>query len=189
MKKAVMVVGLSLVPMMAAAESRTAIEVLAGSATHQISYASFSHKLGSDTSMGLRLAFHANDRFAVELGYTDYGKVTDTYYDAGDRIDESAEATSINLGVKGVYPMSEQFGLVGRIGFAMWDFKYLEEDEYFGNSSFSKSGTDLYLGFGFEYRVTRDFHLGLDYNYVSMDLGSSVSYDVGSFALYAGMSF
>ena len=104
-------------------------------------------KSNSALAFGVGGGYQFNDILAAELQYVQ-GKWSD------------AKISSIQVGGKGTFNVSEQFLLYGRLGFQKWDFK--------SNSFGSGDGTDVYFGGGVGY----DFdNLGITggYNYMEME--------------------
>lgn len=81
--------------------------------------------------------FHRN--IAAELGY---GLLFDK---------EGAELTTWELVAVGMYPLTPQFSIIGKLGFAMWEV----EVEGFG----SEDGTDLTWAVGVQYDITKNLGL------------------------------
>lgn len=99
-----------------------------------------------DADMGWKLfggySFHPN--LAVEFGYLDLGQ-----FDGEGGLTGSWEATGINVSALGVWPLANQFSLLGKIGATRWDV-----DNNLGGLSASDNGTDLSYGIGAQYDFT-----------------------------------
>ena len=153
-----------------------------------------------DTSTGIRFAYTFNDYFAIELGYHDYGTAEDDVKDIqshgipgygvlswNEKISGEFESKAINLGIKAMYPISEKFTLIGRLGASNWDsdftigYNYSEDyaDYYDSMYDYSyrenykesedDSGTDAYYGLGIEYKINEQFFAAAEYTYTKYD--------------------
>lgn len=122
-----------------------------------VSAGTYGHKVkGVDsddvTGFGIRAAYRAAPGFAAEVGYFDYGEA--------DIVNRDFEATAIQAGIKGIYPISSIFEVYTRFGAAIWDLDNPKKDE---------SGTDFYFGIGGEAYVRKDIILGVSYNQFTAD--------------------
>ena len=111
----------------------------------------------SDTTYGITAGYRVSTNFAVELGYQDFGEFnvsgnsdgTGSFWFAGP-VEATAEATGILLGLKGIYPVQENFEIYGKAGINSWDTDNDLTDS-FGAFSASDDGTDPYFGIGASY--------------------------------------
>lgn len=177
------------------AESGSSFEVLLGTADQDTSISGIGGTSGDDMSIGIRGAFALNDDFAFELTYQDYGETDDTYIDEwGDTISDKTSSTALNLGIQGIMPSGSNFSLIGRIGFALWDYEVKETDSAFPGVTFNASddGNDLYYGIGMQYTANNQFIIGAEYTITEMDVtlfGISVDHEVSNFSLSFGYSY
>lgn len=98
---------------------------------------------GADDDTGLRIlgGYNINRNFAAELGYS-------MLYDKG-----GVEVTAWELVGIGKYPVSNNFSIFGKLGFAMW-----EAEANLGPFGRVKDdGTDLTFGLGVQYDLSRNF--------------------------------
>jgi len=87
--------------------------------------------------------------FALEGGYLDLGKVDDQALGANFELD----IHGFDLYAVGYLPITRRFDLFGKAGVYLWDAK-LKGD---GVTVDDDSGTDLAIGFGFEYRTGKAY--------------------------------
>ena len=99
---------------------------------------------GDTTGMRLALGYLINDYFAVELAHTDFGDLNESVLG----LDVSAAADAQEFALLGRLPLSERFGLFGRLGYAWWDGETVVETVV--NST---SGKDVFVGAGLEFAV------------------------------------
>lgn len=167
----------------ALAQSPFSAELLLGNYSHKPEGLSSE----SDTGFGIRGTFQFHKNFAAEVSYQDAGEAD---FDGfilianGTPAKINADISAITLGIKGSYPVTEQFSLNARAGFALWD---ADMELSSGGSpvlSESEDGTDLYLGFGAEYAFNSNVYTGLAYQYIDADY-----YEVTGFQLSLGYRF
>lgn len=130
----------------------------------------------SDTTYGITVGYKVSPNFAVELGYQDFGEYTvsgnsdgsGSFWFAGP-VEATAEATGILLGVKGIYPVQENFEIYGKAGINSWD-----TDNDFTDScctvSASDDGTDAYFGVGATYVIE---NVGLSLGFTRFDVSDT----------------
>lgn len=100
--------------------------------------------------------FHPN--FAVELGYRDLGKVSESY--AGSNY--SLEADAVELSVVGKLPLNDQFDVYGRLGMGSIKAKDSYSDAL-GSYSGSTTKTKALFGVGAHYAISKEFGLRAEY--------------------------
>lgn len=96
--------------------------------------------------------FHRN--FALEAGYTDFGKIKP----AGTGPD--LEAQSVSLTAVGILPFTEKFSGYAKAGFQRWD---LDKAIPGLTGSLDDSGTDPVYGAGLQYRFNDTVALRAEY--------------------------
>jgi OmpA-OmpF porin, OOP family len=101
-----------------------------------------------DTAWKILGGYQINQNFAVEIGYTDLGKVEAS----GFGINASVETTAWELVGIGSFPINNQFSIYGKLGF------YRAESEGRSNIGVSADDTnnDLTYGLGVRYNFTRN---------------------------------
>lgn len=132
------------------------------------------YKLSNDSSGGDRKSdewsgkiyggYQFDKTWALEAGYTDFGKSDYAYRVNGmnGRID--SDAHSFYLAAKASYPINEQFSLIGKLGAAY------NKNEVNGTglaSGFNGDGnrTNLYASVGGEYAINQKVALTLEYEH------------------------
>jgi len=137
----------------------------------------------SDTTFGLNAGYRVNPYFAVEVGYQDFGEYSISANSDGSGffwfpgpVEATAEVTGIMLGVKGIFPVQENFEVYGKAGMNRWDADYDYTDTCCTVSE-SDDGTDAYFGIGATYILNK---VGLSAGYTRFDVADT---DLDVFAL------
>lgn len=124
-----------------------------------------------ETDIGFKVygGYQFNRNFAIEGGYTDFGKATShTIVTSGGSGTGDAEwkAWSIDVSALGILPLSDQFSLFGRGGISLWnlDFNFTAIGPGgIGIASESKSGVSPLLGIGATFNFTPQFALRAEF--------------------------
>lgn len=96
--------------------------------------------------------FHRN--FALEAGYTDFGKLE------ADAAAPALEASSVSLAAVGILPFTERFSGYAKAGIQRWDL----DDALPGlTGTLDDSGTDALYGAGVQYRFNDRLALRAEY--------------------------
>ena len=111
-----------------------------------------------DMSFKILGGYQINRNFGVELGYTDFGKVS-----AAPGIDVKGNAIEL-VGV-GTLPLNDKFSLLGKLGFAMGEFK---------GGGASADSTELTYGIGAQYNLSPVLGLRAEYQ-IYTDVGDGAS--------------
>lgn len=150
------------------------INVSAGNYDHRFSGSFNNNQLRGNTSdsatgFGIRGAYRATPGFAAELGYFNYGEA--------DLANLKSEATAIQAGIKGIYPVSSVFEIYTRFGASVWDLDDSKE-----------SGTDFYFGIGGEAIIRNEILVGVSYNQFTAD-ATDFNYRIGGVEVSLGYKF
>lgn len=106
--------------------------------------------------------FHEN--FAVEVDYLDFGEPDDDILGVNLEVDLYALAL---YGV-GILPVSDQFELFIKLGFAYWDAEV--DGSFMGiSASDDEDGTDLAYGLGASFAFTDQFAVRIEYEGIDVD--------------------
>lgn len=180
----------------AIAEVSVSLDAQIGSADQESSASGFPTVSGKDTSYGFRLGIDINRYIGFEFGYHNYGEATDSYIDFwGDTITDTMETTSINFGLKGMAPVSDDFSFVGRLGIGLWDYEISETDSFYPGQVFKSDddGNDFYYGIGAEYLINDNLFVGVEYLKLDIDVDLEgvldVDHSVENLAVYLGYHF
>jgi OOP family OmpA-OmpF porin len=120
----------------------------------------------SDTAWRILGGYQLNRNFAVEAGYHDFGKASQSI--PGLSADFKAKAWEI-VGV-GAVPIGSQFALYGKAGFYRG-----EVDVRTGGQSTEETNTDLTFGFGAQYNFNRQLGLRAEWQrYADMGDNSTI---------------
>lgn len=127
-----------------------------------------------DTALRLFVGADVNPNVAVELGYVDLGEATTDalsngccFYAAGG-VRHELSADGIDLSVLGKLPVGDAGAVNVRIGFLKWDGDEKISDST-GSLSGSDDGTDFFLAFGGQYRLSEQFGLRGEYAMYKLD--------------------
>jgi len=113
--------------------------------------------------------YNIDQTWAVEAGYTDFGKKSYNYTSNGLPGGIRTDAHSYYLAGKGTWPVNQQIALFGKLGVA----RNTNEVSTSGFSSVSgdKDKTALYASVGAEYAINKNVKVSLEYeNYGKNDI-------------------
>lgn len=128
----------------------------------------------SDTTASVRFGYvwHWSVDFAVEGGYVDLGKLTSNYADQYDTIRTQIKNQGAFAGVKVKYGFAQNWYVEGRGGLYQAKVSQDGSDVYVMNGqqttdtfSTDETKTNWYAGVGVGYDLSRQFSLGLNYDY------------------------
>lgn len=116
----------------------------------------------TDTGAKIFLGYQFNKNFAVEGGYVDLGKAKASGTISGSPASGEAKADTWQLSAVGIWPMANNFSLLGKIGVHRWDLD--TQGSAFGVTvSASDKGTDLTFGFGAGYEFNKNLGLRVEW--------------------------
>src|SRR5699024_3027185 len=118
-------------------------------------------------------AWHWNVDFAVEGGYANLGKLKTSWSEEFDKVYTSSKAQGLFIGAKVKYGFGSSWYVSARGGFLQGIIKQNGNGSYDNGSgtwvsdSFSNKSNHLgeYVGVGIGYDLTRQFSIGLNYDY------------------------
>jgi len=113
--------------------------------------------------------YNIDQTWAVEAGYTDFGKKSYNYTSNGLPGGVRTDAHSYYLAGKGTWPVNQQIALFGKLGVAR------NHNEVFTTGTAAVSGSDdktaLYASVGAEYALNKNVKVSLEYeNYGHSDI-------------------
>lgn len=114
-----------------------------------VGYSDFPDDFDSSISFQATGGYRVNDNFAIEASYVYLGEAEDEMPPIW-----TAEVTGLNFSAVGLLPVSSQVDLFAKIGMFKWELDIAEEG--YGKVG-TDDGTDLSLGLGAAYQVSRDF--------------------------------
>lgn len=130
---------------------------------------------GSDFSARAFAGFRYGRFIGIEAGYIDFGTINDdvpALTPQGEtRTPVGAKVDGWEAYLVGHYPLNQDLTVLGRIGFAGWDY---EQEIAGGEFSFKDDGTDLAYGLGMRYRATPRVGLRLDLSYYDVDFADDL---------------
>lgn len=137
---------------------------------------SFTSQSSEDTDTGFRVfgAFGGDENFNFEVGYSDFGEATfeaqsnGCCFYAPGAVKVAASSTGIDLGVVGRAPISDTFGLIGRVGLLLWDVE-VDAGDSSGSGSASEDGNDVFFGVGLEFMTSPAMSLRAEFTRYSLD--------------------
>lgn len=129
----------------------------------------------SAAGFGLRLGYHINRNWALEVGYVEGGETEIQFATVPASFVVDKQYASVSL--LGVAPIGERTELYGRIGAAHWEMDIT--DNVAGFSSTGRLiGNDLLWGAGLNYALTEQIDLTADYQRLQMKVrGGGLSLD------------
>jgi len=135
---------------------------------------------GSATSYGIQGGYQFNNYFAVELGYQQYGEFTSL---VNNFVRVTIDTSSINFGVKGILPLSENYSLNARMGVANWDLNNTSSVYAPGSDidNIKGNGSDIYYGIGAQYKFNGNYFVGLNYSVLTMRWDTREDFPSGVF--------
>lgn len=160
-----------------------------GEAKQKSKVASGNDYSARDMSLGLQFEYQWLDYFALDVGYTDYGKAQKRHADNRAAMRLSA----IDTGVKLIYPVTSHFDMYARLGVAWWDYEIkLESQTPLIQDKLSKKDRDFYYGLGLRMRLNDVFLVGLEYQRFTLDMDKrsvDIKHSVDNAALTLALKF
>ena len=129
----------------------------------------------SSTSFRVVAGWRFNDYFALEGGYHDFGDFEQVFNGAGGPSTARLSADGFTLGAGGSVPVSERFALTGRAGMFFWN----GSAEINNVSQATPEDSNLYLGGGVRFDVSRRFQLTADWTRYELKGAASGVFSVG----------
>ena len=167
------------------------LEMVLGKADQDTEYEQYSVS-GDSFSVSLRSGYSFNEYVAVELGYTALGKSeSERIADTGHTLTSEISPSSLDVGIKGVLPITEQFFVNARVGVANWryDLEIVDEQDPDNKVTGGDSGRDVYYGGGIFYKPNDTFYLGFEYTVYEFDIvaqESKASHSINNIGLLFG---
>lgn len=130
-----------------------------------------------DKSTAIRLlaGWRFNDNFSIEGGYHDFGDFEQTFDDGSGPLTARLSADGFLFGATGHLPLSERFALTGRAGMFFWD----GSAEINNVSQATPEDSNLYLGVGVSFDVTKQFQVTADWTRYELEDTNSGVFSVG----------
>tara|TARA_R110002167_G_scaffold366280_1_gene594256 strand:- start:3072 stop:3677 length:606 start_codon:yes stop_codon:yes gene_type:complete len=117
-----------------------------------------------DTDTGWKLfgGYRFTPNFGAEAFYADLGEFSASGTILGDPATANDEANGFGVSAIGTWPISDEFGVFGKLGFFRWD---LESSATIGAVSVSvdDKGTDLTFGVGASYSFNESFSIRVEW--------------------------
>ncbi|NVM76768.1 OOP family OmpA-OmpF porin [Duganella sp. SG902] len=131
--------------------------------------------LSSDNHSGTKAAgkiyggYNIDSTWAVEAGYTDFGKRSYNYTQGGAAGGLNTDAHSYYLAGKGTWPVARDFAVFGKLGVARNHNDVTTSG--IASVSGSENKTALYASVGGEYAINKNVKVSLEYeNYGKSDI-------------------
>ena len=117
----------------------------------------------TDTAVTLGLGYDLSAHLALELSYTDLGKVT-TFQDQFEK--DQLEGSATQFSVLAKLPLNDTVNLYGRLGVAQlsYDTRYQDLQSSANNESSSESKTKALVGVGASFALNEHLSLRAEYN-------------------------
>ena len=156
----------------AGVDKPTQVTVSAGTYDHKAT----GFKSDDANGFGILGAYRASPSFAAELGYYKYSDADLVSADSTISVDSTV--TAVQVGIKGVYPVSSFFEVYTRFGAARWKLRDFDDE----------TGIDFYFGLGGEAIIRESIIFGLAYNQFTADADGG-NYKIGGIELNMGFRF
>ncbi|HEX2198852.1 MAG TPA: outer membrane beta-barrel protein, partial [Burkholderiales bacterium] len=119
-----------------------------------------------DTGWKLFLGYRVNRNFAVEASYMNAGEFGGTVSTIFGTASVKADATAWGAAALGIFPVSEQFELFGKLGFVRGES---DADVVLGGTrvTVGDSGTELAYGLGAVYNINRHFGIRAEWENIN----------------------
>ena len=130
-----------------------------------------------DNSTAFRIVagWRFNDYFSLEGGYHDFGDFEQFFDDVGGPSTAKLSADGFIMGATGRVPVSERFALTGRAGMFFWN----GSAEINNVSQATPEDSNLYLGAGVSFDVSKSFQLTGDWTRYELESAASGVFSVG----------
>lgn len=118
---------------------------------------------GKDSGFKLYGGYQFGQNFAVEMAYVDLGTATYSGTFSGSPVTGGRiDIWGLGLFAVGIWPVSSDFSLFGKLGFLSWDAKWRDVT---GGTPFSgtDSGSDLAGGLGLSHSFTKNLGARLEW--------------------------
>jgi len=127
------------------------------------------NRTGSKAAGKIYGGYNIDSTWAVEAGYTDFGKRSYNYTQGGAAGGVNTDAHSYYVAGKGTWPVAKDFAVFGKLGVAR------NHNEVTTTGIASVSGSDnktaLYASVGGEYAINKNVKVSLEYeNYGKSDI-------------------
>lgn len=138
-----------------------------------------------DVGMKALVGYKLGEGFSAELGYVNFGKAKASGVDEGDPFKADFKAHSVTLGAAYTYSVTNDFALIGRLGFA---FNKVKGSVTYAGEKFSdsESKTKPYFGVGAAYAIDKNIAVGVDVDFtkVGFDGDTATASMVSGFVRY-----
>lgn len=115
------------------------------------------------------------DLLGFELGHNVFGSTDATVAGTSENFNSESSVSSNAISVIPRFPLGEKMGVHAELGQHIWEV----ETKQAGVSSV-QDGSDIFFGFGFDYKINQHFKAGVEFNRYNID---SASFDNTSVAL------
>lgn len=139
------------------------VGVNAGRAHHKVNYADGESAKDNKTGYKLYAGYNFNPNFGLEGGYTQLGKLTDSWVDGTDSGTNTFKARAIYAAATATLPLNEQFALFAKLGVAQTRVKGSFEENGVLDSTLSKSKTNALFGIGASFNITKELTVVAEY--------------------------
>jgi len=148
--------------------------------------------VSSDSRTGTKAAgkiyggYNIDSTWAVEAGYTDFGKRSYNYTAGGLPGGVSTDAHSYYLAGKGTWPVAQDFSVFGKLGVARNHNEVTQTGIAAANGLGDENKTKLYASVGGEYAINKNVKVSLEYENYGKS-GTDVGRKAG--AITAGLRY
>jgi len=185
MKKIYVAFILPLTSFSAFSDSNFAGEILFGSAKQKVQESVI--ESGHSSSYGFRAFYNFSQHISALIEYKNFGGAKNKYKEPYEPLVWNIEVKSVNFGMRGALPLSENFSATAEVGYSAWDMDIdVRSNEITG--AFSDDGNDLYYRTGINYQINGKYTLGIEYSIFNMKLANG-KHKVNDISMSIGMRF
>ncbi len=148
---------------------------------------------GSANKTGIGLAFgqSLDENWGYEVGYLNFGKVSETYTDpgSGDTASGSLRSQAVYATGVGKLPFNDVFSAYGKLGIAVINSKAtgsITSEAFTGSGTENETKANLMVGVGLAYDFTKELAATLEYNYFGKVLHNEIKLDTFTVGLKYG---
>ena len=116
----------------------------------------------SDTGWKVFGGYQATENFGIEVSWVDFGEAILDVTPAGFPLTVTGEASGFGVVGTGMLPVSERFGLFGKVGVFRWDLE-VRADVFGQSAAVEDDGIGLTYGFGAKVKVTENVGIRVEW--------------------------
>lgn len=185
MKKVILTLIVSLTSLPSFSESSFSGEVTIGSANQKVQESLI--ESGDSSSYGLRVSYEFNKYLSALIEYKNFGEAENKYKEPFEPLIWNIETRSINFGIRGTLPLTQDLSVVGEVGYSDWDMDINARLNELSDT-FTNDGSDLYYRAGINYKFNEKYKLGIEYSILEVELPNG-EHKISDVSMSVGMRF